>query len=206
MPFLNTERSLMPEATMTPFIEGQGIPVELRNVEAELAKLWGPAAEQLGGPDLENPHVTRVALANLVVECLDGNLEPLGPALETVMARFPCRAIVLCGSDDLARKISAEISALCHLPSPGLPQVCSERIALKAGPNAIDLLPGAVRSLLEANLPHILWWTGDPRKHEPLFRASPKSVRVWSSTCPIQTRTRRAPAWTRPDPWYLQPR
>ena len=78
MPFFNTERSLMPEATTTPFIEGQGIPVELRNVEAELAKLWGPAAEQLGGPDLENSHVTRVALANLVVECLDGNLEPLG--------------------------------------------------------------------------------------------------------------------------------
>ena len=90
------------------------------------------------------------------------------------MARFPCRAIVLCGSDDLARKISAEISALCHLPSPGSPQVCSERIALKAGPNAIDLLPGAVRSLLEANLPHILWWTSDPRKHEPLFRALAK--------------------------------
>ena len=86
------------------------------------------------------------------------------------MARFPCRAILLCGSDDPARKITAEISALCHLPSPGLPQVCSERIVLRAGPNAIDLLPGAVRSLLEANLPHLLWWTGDPRKHEPLFR------------------------------------
>jgi hypothetical protein len=41
---------------------------------------------------------------------------------------------------------------------------------LKAGPNAVDLLPGAVRSLLEANLPHLLWWTGDPRKQEPLFR------------------------------------
>src|SRR5262249_31521396 len=57
-----------------------------------------------------------------------------------------------------------------HLPSPGLPQVCSERITLKAGSNAIDLLPGAVRSLLEANLPHLLWWTGDPREHQPLFR------------------------------------
>ena len=34
----------------------------------------------------------------------------------------------------------------------------------------IDLLPGAVRPLLEADLPLVLWWTGDPRKHEPLFR------------------------------------
>ena len=160
----------MPDATAASLISGQGIPVELRNVEPELAKLWGPAAEQMAGPELENPHVTRVVLANLVVECLDGNVDSLEPVLETVIARFPCRAILLCGSADSARKITAEISALCHLPSPGLPQVCSERITLRAGPNAIDLLPGAVRSLLEANLPHLLWWTGDPRKHEPLFR------------------------------------
>jgi glucose-6-phosphate dehydrogenase assembly protein OpcA len=164
------ENVLMPDATTAPLIDGQGISVELRDVEPELARLWGPAAEQVGGPELENPHVTRIVLANLVVECLGGNVESLAPVLETVMARFPCRAIVLCGSDDPARKITAEISALCHLPSPGLPQVCSERIVLRAGPNAVDLIPGAVRSLLEANLPHLLWWTGDPRKHEPLFR------------------------------------
>jgi glucose-6-phosphate dehydrogenase assembly protein OpcA len=160
----------MPDATATPFIEGQGIPVELRDVEPELARLWGPAAEQVSGSNLENPHVTRIVLANLVVECVDGDVKSLDPILETVIARFPCRAILLCGSDDTNRKITAEISALCHLPSPGLPQVCSERITLKAGSNAIDLLPGAVRSLLEANLPHLLWWTGDPRKQEPLFR------------------------------------
>lgn len=160
----------MPDATTAPLIEGQGISVELRDVEAELARLWGPAAEQVGGPDLENPHVTRIVLANLVVECLDGDVESLEPVLETVMARFPCRAILLSGSDELARKITAEISALCHLPSPGLAQVCSERIVLKVGRNAVDLLPGAVRSLLEADLPHLLWWTGDPRSHEPLFR------------------------------------
>ena len=67
----------MPDAT-DHFPEGQGIPVELRDVEAELAKLWGPAAEQVGGPELENPHVTRIVLANLVVECLDGDVESLG--------------------------------------------------------------------------------------------------------------------------------
>ena len=160
----------MPDATAAPMIEGQGIAVELRDVEPELAKLWGPAAEQDGGPELENPHVTRIVLANLVVECLGGNVESLAPVLQTVMARFPCRAILLCGSDDPGRKITAEVSALCHLPAPGLPQVCSEQIVLRAGPTAIDLVPGAVRSLLEANLPHLLWWTDDPRKNEPLFR------------------------------------
>src|SRR5262245_32383572 len=109
----------MADATTAPFIEGQGIPVDFRDVEPELARLWGPAAEQVGGPALENPHVTRIVLANLVVECLDGNVKSLEPILETVIARFPCRAILLCRSDNTNRKITAEISALCHLPSPG---------------------------------------------------------------------------------------
>jgi hypothetical protein len=43
----------MPDATAAPMIEGQGIPVELRDVEPELAKLWGPAAEQVGGPSCQ---------------------------------------------------------------------------------------------------------------------------------------------------------
>jgi glucose-6-phosphate dehydrogenase assembly protein OpcA len=152
------------------FLAGQGIPVDPGQVETALAKLWGPAAEQAGGPELENPHVTRIALANLVIECLAGSCESLCGVLETVIAQFPCRAIVLRGSDDPGRRIAAEVSALCHLPAPGRPQVCSERIVLRAGPNAVDLVPGAVRPLLEAELPLILWWTGDPRLHVALFR------------------------------------
>ena len=105
-----------------------------------------------------------------MVECLVGECGPLCGVLETVIARFPCRAIVLRGSGDPGRRIAAEVSALCHLPAPGQPQVCSERIVLRAGPNAIDLVPGAVRPLLESELPMILWWTGDPRPHESLFR------------------------------------
>src|ERR1700677_3194344 len=160
----------MLEATTDSFLDGQGIPVDLHRIESELANLWGPAAEQIGGPDLENPHVTRIVLANLVVECLGGDCGSLGPVLETVIARFPCRAIVVRGSADPERRIEAEVSALCHLPAPGLPQVCSERIVLRSGPNAVGLVPGAVRPLLEADLPMVLWWTGDPRKHERLFR------------------------------------
>jgi hypothetical protein len=158
------------DAMTDSFLAGQGIPVDLRQVETELMKLWGPAAEQAGGPELENPHVTRISLANLVVESLTGGGESLCRALETVIAQFPCRAIVLRGSDQPGRRIAAEVSALCHLPAPGLPQVCSERIVLRAGPEALDLVPGAVRPLLEAELPMVLWWTGDPREHEALFR------------------------------------
>jgi glucose-6-phosphate dehydrogenase assembly protein OpcA len=109
-------------------------------------------------------------LANLVVERLTPDAERLRPVLEEVIAQFPCRTIVVRGSDDPDRRISAEVSALCHLPEPGSPQVCSERILLHAGPNATDLVPGAVRPLLEADLPLVLWWTTDPTRHEQLFR------------------------------------
>jgi glucose-6-phosphate dehydrogenase assembly protein OpcA len=160
----------MPDTMTDSFLVGQGIPVDLHDIEIELAKLWGPAAEQAGGPELQNPHVSRIALANLVVESLTGDHDSLRSVLETVIARFPCRAIVVRGSSDPAPRIAAEVSALCHLPAPGLPQVCSERIVLRAGPGAVDLVPGAVRPLLEAELPMVLWWTSDPRPHAALFR------------------------------------
>jgi glucose-6-phosphate dehydrogenase assembly protein OpcA len=160
----------MSDTATDSFLEGQGIPVDLRNIENELLNLWGPAAEQLGGPELENPHVTRIVLANLVVESLHDQCDSLGHVLETVITRFPCRTIAVVGSDDPERRIAAEVSAVCHLPAPGLPQVCSERIVLRAGRDADALVPGAVRPLLEADLPMVLWWTSDPRKHEVLFR------------------------------------
>ena len=160
----------MPEMTSSDFLSGQGLPVDLHGVEAELARLWGPAAEQVGGRDVENPNVTRIVLANLVVAARSDDSGDLRKALDTVTARYPSRTIVLQRTSDPGRSIQAEVSALCHLPAPGLPQVCSERIALRAGPNAVHLIPGAVRPLLEAELPFILWWTDDPKNDERLFR------------------------------------
>ncbi len=160
-----------PGSASDAFLSGQGVSVAPGLVETELAKLWGPSAERVGGPDLENPNVTRVSLANLVVACLgQGGAARVETALDVVVARRPCRAIVLRGNDDPERRISAEVSALCHLPAPGLPQVCSERIILNAGPNARGLLPGTVLGLLEPDLPLILWWADDPRPDLDLFR------------------------------------
>lgn len=152
------------------FLSGQGVPVDLHDVETELTRLWGPAAEQVGGPEVEHPNVTRIVLANLVVYARETSCARLQEVLDTVTARYPSRTIVLQRGDDPGRALQAEVSALCHLPAPGLPQVCSERILLRAGPNAVDLLPGAVRPLLEAELPFILWWTDDPGHDEALFR------------------------------------
>lgn len=164
----------MAETSSDAFLEGRGIPVGLPEVNTALEQLWGPAAERLGGPEPEDPNVTRVVLGNLIVERLDPDPgvgdETLGRVLETVVTRFPCRTIVLRRSDDAERRIAAEVSAVCHLPDPGRPQVCSERIVLTAGAGAVDMIPGAVRPLLESGLPMILWWTTDPTRNEALFR------------------------------------
>jgi glucose-6-phosphate dehydrogenase assembly protein OpcA len=160
----------MVDATSDAFLSGQGIPVETSQIEAELTRLWGPAAELAGAPEPENPNVTRVVLANLVVEAGPDCPECLEATLDTVAERRPCRAIVLRRTDEPGRSIQAEIAALCHLPAPDKPQVCSERIVLTTGSEGFDLLPGAVRPLLEANLPFVLWWTEDPRANASVFR------------------------------------
>lgn len=161
----------MSNAMTEDFLSGQGIAVDPRRIEAQLDQMWGPAAEEVAGPEVDHPGVTRIVLANLVVAGSIGEDSRIDDVLDVVVARYPCRTIVLRPSDAPERKIDAEVSALCHLPAPGRPQVCSERIVLKAGPNAVDLLPGAVRPLLESDLPFVLWWTGDPRQNEPLFRS-----------------------------------
>src|SRR5919107_2026463 len=152
------------------FLHGEGVPVELRDIEAELTRLWGPAAEQVGGPDLDHPSVTRVVLANLIVSGWGPSSSRIDETLDELVSRYPSRVIVLRRSDSPQRRIAAEVAAVCHLPAPGRPQVCSERIVLRAGPAALDLLPGAVRPLLETDLPFVLWWTYDPRLDEALFR------------------------------------
>ena len=160
----------MAETSSDAFLSGEGIPVELHDVETELVRLWGPSAERAGGPELENPHVTRMVLANLVVAGHSTSAAELEPVLFEVTALYPCRSIIIRKTDRPERKINAEVSALCQIPAPGSPQICSDRILLLSGPQAADLLPGAVRPLLEANLPFVLWWAEDPRADEALFR------------------------------------
>jgi hypothetical protein len=151
------------------FLSGEGIPVPVAEIESELTHLWGPAAEREGGPDLDQPNVTRVTLANLVVADFHTDGDRTRELIQTVTPRYPCRAIVLRpapGQDG----VTAEVAAVCHLPAPGRPQVCAEQIVLRAGDPARKLLPGAVRPLLETDLPLVLWWAGDPRPDEALFR------------------------------------
>jgi hypothetical protein len=81
--------------------------------------------------------------------------------LEAIAAQYPSRTILL-RPGAAPGKITAEVSALCHLPAPGRPQVCSERIVLYCGEGADALIPGAIRPLLVRDLHTVLWCCDDP--------------------------------------------
>ncbi len=163
----------MTTQTSDPFYGGQGVSVDLSAIETELTRLWGPAARRAGGPEVEQPAVTRVALANLVVVPASAEFsERIDRVLEAVVQHRPCRTIVLTRDPNAPNdRITAEVSATCHLPTPGRPQVCSERILLHSRDQTDSLLPSAVRSVLEPNLPVIVWWVGDPRPRSALYHA-----------------------------------
>ena len=155
------------------FYEGRGIPVELNEVEDALDRLWGPAAEKAGGPELDDPAVTRVVLANVVLVHLGPDRPGMDATIGAITTQYPSRLILLRPSAGGGRRLSAEVSAQCHLPAPGRPQVCSEQIVLRAGPEGLDLLPGAVRSLRESDLHSVLWWCDDPRQAQHYRRCRP---------------------------------
>src|SRR4051812_39527316 len=118
----------MASATSDDFLSGQGVPVELHAIETELERLWRPAADEAGGkgePGQSNANVTRIVLSNLVVVGRASDSAGLEAVLDTVSTQHPSRTIQVLRTDAPGRSLSAEISALCHLPAPGLPQVCS---------------------------------------------------------------------------------
>src|SRR5437660_3797955 len=102
----------MASATSDDFLSGQGVPVDLHEIETELSRLWGPAAEQAGGPELQHPNVTRIVLANLVVFGHCDDSARLQDVLDTVTTRHPSRTIVLRYTDEPGRSVQAEVSAL----------------------------------------------------------------------------------------------
>ncbi|WP_169979250.1 glucose-6-phosphate dehydrogenase assembly protein OpcA [Tautonia rosea] len=159
----------MSSSSVEAFYDGNGIPVELTEVEQALDHLWGPAAEKAGGPELDSPAVTRVVLANVVLVNLGPNRPEMEKTIEAITTQYPSRLIILRPDPQAGRKLLAEVSAQCHLPAPGRPQVCSEQIILRTSVEGRDLLPGAVRSLVESDLHSVLWWCDDPREAPELF-------------------------------------
>src|SRR5262245_8581489 len=98
-------------STTDAFLHGEGVPVDLHDIETELIRLWGPAAERAGGPVPDRPNVTRIVLANLVVIGQTADSGRLRDTLDTVTTRFPCRTIVVRRGGEPGRAVAAEVSA-----------------------------------------------------------------------------------------------
>ena len=193
-----------------------GITVPLLDVEDALDRLWGPAAEKAGGPDLEHPEVTRIALANVVLVRLGPDTPGLDETIRAITTQYPSRLIVLRRAGDADEPLSAAVSAQCHLPAPGRPQVCSEVVTLRAAAEADHLLPGAVRMLRDSDLPDVLWWVDPPGTSPALYRQladdASRVILDWSDPLPslrdfaamLSTGTARPAtdlAWFRSTPW-----
>ena len=156
----------------------------------------GPA-----GPDLENPNVTRIVLANLVVERPDGRRRRgSATVLDTVTTPLPLpddrpapdRRARAGRSPPRSRR-----SATC--PRRACRRSASERIVLRAGPEAVDLLPGrgppaaggrpAVRALVDRRPPQRRGPV--PRPGRRVLAADPRPARP-------RRRPRGAPPRARP--------
>jgi glucose-6-phosphate dehydrogenase assembly protein OpcA len=124
--------------------------VDIAQVERQLSALWKEGGDA----------VSRACLFNLVVWCESET--DAGRATATVgelTGRHPCRAIVLLAASGDA-PLTASISAHCRRAGGGK-QVCSEQITVRAGGSSVAQLAPTVFSLLEGDLPTVLWWRGN---------------------------------------------
>ena len=135
------------------FTAGTAAPVDVAQIERQLRALW-----QQGGQT-----VSRACLFNLVVWCeSETDRDRAGATIGELTSRHPCRAIVLFAEPVRAESsLDASIAAHCHLAGGGRKQVCCEQISLHAGGAAVSQLAPTVLSLLEGDLPTVLWWRGN---------------------------------------------
>lgn len=131
------------------FLAGKVLPVDPELIDRELSRLWKP-------DDAAKGSVSRACLSNLIFHLPDDAARvAVGDILTAIGRRFPSRVLLLTERRG-AVGLSAWVTAVCHLPSPGVPPVCCEQITLEAPAGAPELLPGAVMPLVVPDVPVIL--------------------------------------------------
>jgi glucose-6-phosphate dehydrogenase assembly protein OpcA len=129
--------------------------VEVSAVDKELEKIWkslAPAKGDDSQPAMQASVVNLVVVADTEAEA-DSSVE----LLARVMAKAPCRAIVLESEPDTdPPAIEANVSVVCE--RSGERQVCCEHIRISAKGILTDNLPRTTESFLAPDLPVLVWW------------------------------------------------
>ncbi|MGB9753331.1 glucose-6-phosphate dehydrogenase assembly protein OpcA [Roseiflexus castenholzii] len=143
--------------------------VDASAIERELARLWSAAteAEHAGGAAL-----MRACLFNFVVLTDAAHISTMTAIVARLTALRPNRALVAALSRGekpaiSAQRLEAWVQAHCALIAPGQPQVCGEQITIIAPHDAWAHIPGIVLSLLEPDVPVIIWWGFDQIPGDP---------------------------------------
>jgi glucose-6-phosphate dehydrogenase assembly protein OpcA len=138
--------------TASASLDQQFAPVGLADVESELARRLRAAAGAGEAP------VIQARMSNLVIFCVgDQQAEQIAARIPAVVVFHPARVLLLvAGTDATGRGVSAGIRVQEH--EADSKWICSEQVLLRAGEQAADRLPFAVRSLLIGDLPTNVWW------------------------------------------------
>jgi len=133
------------------------------DIEKTLADMWKPP---------QNRQVltvaTRICAANLIVVTRPEDWHNLNNDLGELSTLFPTRTIAVILHENESdfpppqtSSIHASVSAICHIPLPGRPQVCAEQIVLHNRLDQTFDLHHTILPMLEADLPCLLWWRID---------------------------------------------
>jgi hypothetical protein len=156
----------MNEEPLPALLTAEGaILTDSEQVEEALTALWKPP-EGYGRAD-PTKAATRICAANLIIVADAAERTWISQQLGSLSPRYPTRTIVWLTEtrrrsekdESDIQEVRAWVFALCHVPQPGHPQVCSEQIVLhsSAGDTQRDMLQ-TILPLLESDIPTMSWW------------------------------------------------
>lgn len=141
--------------TLTHQFFGDGVPVEIGQIQRELKKLWQEGEKV----------ATRASRLNLVIYSAAAHSIRANTALvEKITRQHALRAILVAAKPGTTgRRVRAWVNAHCQVSKSGAKQRCSEQIAfqLEGDARAPGLIPNIVFSHLDSDLPLYLWWQGE---------------------------------------------
>lgn len=128
-----------------------GLPVDVRNIETALKKLWE-----------DDQASTKASLVNFAIfseepDTLQRNTE----WIRKITSETACRAILIDADFDTAHdpEVNAWVTAHCHLQG-GAKSICSEQISFRLKGRMTGRMRNVIFAHLDSDLPLFFWWQG----------------------------------------------